>query len=193
MQFFFYKGSADKKDHEFRSAATQGYSTGAQAQLAYLKPFQIALLASSAAHFRLREPKLLVRLGQSVGSNLDSFSMQQVGIVAEAFDVVGHHHRKLVGYIEQILLKAQEEGAEARPGDAASRRRLIAALLTAAAQQESFARRSQATMQLFAEELTNELKASAPFEDAVPRQETCNKPEQAAMIGAFSYLVSFDK
>eukprot|EP00435_Cladocopium_sp_Y103_P002518 s3855_g1.t1 len=64
-----------------------------------------ALLASTAAHFRLRDPKLLIRLGQSVGSNLDTFNLHQVGMVAEAFAVVGHHHRSLVGYIEQILLK----------------------------------------------------------------------------------------
>ncbi|CAE7596223.1 P4HA1, partial [Symbiodinium natans] len=100
-------------------------------------------------------------------SNLDAFSMQQVGIVAEAFDVVGHHHRKLVGYIEQILLKAQDSNG-ASPGDEASRRRLIAALLTAAAQQETFARRSQSTMQRFAEELTTDLKSCAPS-DAVLR------------------------
>jgi hypothetical protein len=31
----------------------------------------------------------------------------KVGMVAEAFAVVGHHHRSLVGYIEQILLKAR--------------------------------------------------------------------------------------
>eukprot|EP00434_Breviolum_minutum_P036298 symbB.v1.2.032158.t1/scaffold3821.1/size49711/2 len=110
-----------------------------------------ALLASTAAHFRLREPKLLVRLGQSVGSNLDAFTLQQVGMVAEAFAVVGHHHRSLVGYIEQILLKESDFEGRSRP-------KLLATFLIAAAQQEHFAQRSQ-HLERFSEELTAALES----------------------------------
>lgn len=144
---------------EFRAVLVEK----AQAELAYLKPFQIALLASTAAHFRLRDPKLLIRLGQSVGSNLDTFNLHQVGMVAEAFAVVGHHHRSLVGYIEQILLKESNSDA------GLSRPKLLATFVIAAAQQENFAQRSQHLAD-FVQELTMALENyEAPIDELPTR------------------------
>ncbi|CAE8682276.1 unnamed protein product, partial [Polarella glacialis] len=129
-------------------------SVKAQADLAQLKPFEIALLASAAAQFKLKDPLLLLQLGRAVGSNLDSFSAQQVGSVAEAFDLLGFQHRPLLGYIEHVLEK------EPGPGPAAlsrSRCRLLAALLGFAAREGSSARVSRLGLARCAEELSEAL------------------------------------
>ncbi|CAJ1376567.1 unnamed protein product [Effrenium voratum] len=154
----------------------------AAAQLAYLKPFQIASIATAAAHFRLRDPKLLVRLGQSVGSNLDAFSTEQVASVAEAFDVVGHHHKSLAGYIEKILLKDSLSPAEFPDR---SRPRLLAAFLIAAAQQEHFARRSRQSLERFAEELTALLRSfEVPPKELVSDRPSSSRAKIRSLIDA---------
>ena len=61
----------------------------AKAELSQLKPFEVAFMAKVAAHFELRDPAFLQRLGRAVGGNLDSFSQTQIGAVAEALDLLG--------------------------------------------------------------------------------------------------------
>lgn len=102
----------------------------AQADLAKLRPYEVAFIASASARLELRDAGLLIQLDRAVGSSIDRFTPGQIATIAKAFDLLGHPHRALLDYMEQSLFARP---AASRPVSANDRCRMLASLVGAAA------------------------------------------------------------